>query len=612
MNLKVSLLVVLMGLSASIFAQEKYEISVDLNQVVGDRVQVTCLVPTVAVDEIEFRMPKIVPGTYSISDFGRFILDFKAYDTDGGELETEVLSDNRRLIKNSGKLHTISYWVDDTFDSDQEQVIFEPAGTNIQEGKNFVINTFGFFGYLEGMKDYSYELKVDYPAGMYGASALDKVMVNDSSDVFMAANYFDLADGPIMYAVPDTATFIVGGAEILISIYSPNKVLDPIFVKEQIEPTLEAQSQYLGELPVDKYAFIIYLFDTNPMSGKMGALEHSYSSFYSLPEVDPFRLAQVIRDVAAHEFFHILTPLNIHSEEIGDFDFINPKMSKHLWMYEGTTEYAAGLAQVKYGEMSLPDYLEVISGKIHDSKTQYDDTLSFTELSLHCLDQTAAQYGNVYQKGALIGMALDIQLRELSGGQYGLQELMHDLAKKYGKTASFKDDTLFDTITALTYPEVRSFFASYVEGTTPIPYDKFLAKVGVAHVAATTRKELSLGHISFSVNDEDNRLVIQSIDQMNTFGQEMGYEEGDIIYQFDKVDIDIENYEEEFMAFTDRHEAGDKISAVVLRTDENGKTKKIKLKAKAVAIDRKVPATLELMEEPTQAQLALRKAWVNK
>lgn len=612
MNMKVSLFVMLIGMTTLALAQEKYEISVDLNEVVDDKVQVTCIVPPVATDEIEFRIPKIVPGTYSISDFGRFILDFKAFDIDGAELATEILSDNRRLIKGSKKLHSVSYWVDDTFDSDQERIIFEPAGTNIQEGKNFVINTFGFFGYLQGMKDYSYELKVDYPKGMYGASALDKVVVNDSSDVFMAANYFDLADGPIMYAAPDTATFVVGGAEILISIYSPNKVLDPIFVKEQIEPTLEAQTQYLGELPVDKYAFIIYLFDTNPMSGKMGALEHSYSSFYSLPEVDPLRLAQVIRDVAAHEFFHILTPLNIHSEEIGNFDFINPKMSKHLWMYEGTTEYAAGLAQVKYGEMTLPDYLEVISEKIHDSKEQYDDGLAFTALSLHCLDSTADQYGNVYQKGALIGMALDIQLRELSDGKYGLQELMHDLAKKYGKTVSFKDETLFDTITELTYPEIRSFFASYVEGTTPIPYDAYLAKIGVAYVPATTRKELSLGHISFSVNEEDNRLVIQSIDQMNTFGQEMGYEVGDIIYQFDKVDIDIENYEEEFMSFTDRHEAGDKISAVVLRTDENGKSKKMKLKAKAIAVDRKVPATLELMESPSSAQLALRKAWVNK
>lgn len=602
----------LMGVSSLLIAQDKYIVTVDLKNVVDDRVMVTCQMPQVAMDSIEFRIPKIVPGTYSIYDFGRFFSDFKAFDEEGQVLETKRLTHNRILIRNSKKLSKVSYWIEDTFDSDKDNFVFEPGGTNIEEGKNYVINTFGFVGYLQGMKETLYELHIDYPKGMYGASALEKVSTSDSSDVFLATNYFDLADSPIMYAEPDTTTFEVGGAEILIAIYSPNKVLDPEFTKEQIEPTLKAQYEYLGELPVDRYAFIIYLFDRNPLSGKMGALEHSYSSFYSLPEVDPFRLAQVVRDVAAHEFFHILTPLNVHSEEIGNFDFINPKMSKHLWMYEGVTEYAAGLAQVKYGEMSLVDYLAVIQEKIKQSRELFDDRLAFTELSLNCLDKTKQEYGNVYQKGALIGMALDIRLRELSDGTYGLQELMHDLAKKYGKTLAFKDNDLFDTIADMTYPEIRSFFSEYVEGTTPIPYEEFLAKVGVLFEPAHIEKELSLGHISFSVNESDNRLIIQSIDQMNVFGKEMGYEVGDIIYKFDGVEIDIENYEEEFLAFTDRHEVGDKIQAIVLRTDENGKQKKLKLKAETIAVDRKIESMIELITNPTEAQLALRKAWVNQ
>ncbi|MEO9852721.1 MAG: peptidase M61 [Reichenbachiella sp.] len=612
MKIKAVLLVILMGLNTFLIAQEKYKITINLNEVVDDKVMVTCTLPKVTQDEIEFRIPKIVPGTYSIYDFGRFFSDFRAFNKIGEELETELLTDNRILIKNSTELSSVSYWIEDTFDSDKDNFIFEPAGTNIEEGKNFVLNTFGFVGYLQDMKDYIFEVQVDYPNGMYGASALEKVSINDSSDVFLAANYFDLADGPIMYAVPDTTTFEVGGAQILISIYSPNKVLDPVFVKEQIEPTLKAQYQYLGELPVDRYAFIIYLFDSNPLSGKLGALEHSYSSFFSLPEINPFRLGQVIRDVAAHEFFHILTPLNIHSEEIGDFDFINPRMSKHLWMYEGVTEYASGLAQVKYGEMSMADYLDVILGKITQSRDKFDDSLPFTEMSLHCLDRTKSEYGNVYQKGALIGLALDIRLRELSSGEYGIQDLMRDLAGKYGKAQSFKDEELFDVIASLTFPEIRTFFANYVEGTSPLPYTDILDKVGIRFEPERTESELSLGHISFSVNDIDNRLAIQSVEYMNAFGHQMGYQKGDIIYKFDDVEIDIENYEEEFEAFTGRHQVGDEILAVVLRVNEKGKLKKVKLKAEAIAVDKTTEATLVPIEDPSESQIALRKAWINK
>lgn len=612
MKVKAILLIILTGLSTLLVAQEKYNVTIDLTKVVDDKVQVICTLPRVTQNEIEFRIPKIVPGTYSIYDFGRFFSDFKAFDINGEALDTERLSDNRILIRNSTRLNSISYWIEDTFDSEKDNFIFEPAGTNIEEDKNFVLNTFGFVGYLQGMKDYVYEVNVSFPNGMYGASALEKVALNDSSDVFLAANYFDLADGPIMYAAPDTTTFEVGGAQILVSIYSPNKVLDPIFVKEQVEPTLKAQYEYLGELPVDRYAIIIYLFDRNPLSGKLGALEHSYSSFYSLPEIDPFRLGQVIRDVVAHEFFHILTPLNIHSEEIGNFDFINPKMSKHLWMYEGVTEYAAGLAQVKYGEMSFEDYMAVILKKITQSKERFDDKLPFTEMSLHCLDRTKSEYGNVYQKGALIGLALDIRLRELSYGAYGIQDLMRDLAGKYGKSKSFNDEELFDTIAELTYPEIRTFFTDYVEGATPLPYENILKKVGIRFEPKRKESELSLGHISFSVNDIDNRLAIQSVDHMNTFGHEMGYQKGDIIYKFDGIEIDIENYEEEFDAFTERHQVGDEISAIVLRVNEKGKLKKVKLKAEAMVVDKTTEATITQEEHPTEAQIVLRKAWVNK
>jgi predicted metalloprotease with PDZ domain len=48
-------------------------------------------------------------------------------------------------------------------------------------------------------------------------------------------------------------------------------------------------------------------------------------------------------DVVSHEFFHIVTH-HIHSKEIQDFDYNDPKMS-HLWMYEGVTEYFANLSK---------------------------------------------------------------------------------------------------------------------------------------------------------------------------------------------------------------------------------------------------------------------------
>ena len=312
-----------------------YNVTIDLTKTRADRVPVEIFLPTIEQDEVEYHMPKVVPGTYSISDFGRFIDDFKALDAEGNQLEVDNLSTNRWAIKDATRLNKITYWVEDSFDEFNgygANKIFEPGGMSIEADEGvFVMNTFGFIGYVDGYKFKPFNLTVIHDEKLQGATSLKKESSTPTSDTFSAENYNFLADAPIMYCEPDIVTKEIAGANILVSVYSPNKVLTAADVMDNIDELMEAQAEYLGgELPVDRYAYLIYLFDKSPISGSWGALEHSYSSLYTLPEMDPKRINQTVRDVAAHEFFHIVTPLNIHSEEIHNFNYIEPKMSQHL------------------------------------------------------------------------------------------------------------------------------------------------------------------------------------------------------------------------------------------------------------------------------------------
>jgi predicted metalloprotease with PDZ domain len=187
-----------------------------------------------------------------------------------------------------------------------------------------------------------------------------------------------------------------------------------------------------------------------------------------------------MKDVVSHEFFHIVTPLTIHSNEIQYFDYNAPKMSQHLWMYEGVTEYFANLFQINQGLIDEAEFYSRMAEKIEQAKT-LDDTMPFTTMSANVLKSPyKEQYLNVYQKGALIGMCIDIIIREKSNGERGILNLMQQLSKEYGVHKAFKDEELFAKITALTYPEVGNFLSTYVSGATPIPYAIFLAKVGVS------------------------------------------------------------------------------------------------------------------------------------
>ena len=117
---------------------------------------------------------------------------------------------------------------------------------------------------------------------------------------------------------------------------------------------LNAAGRFLGKLPVDRYTFLYHFADS-----AAGAWEHSFSSEYVLQggRSSPTRSGQRVTDIAAHEFFHIVTPLNIHSEIIEHFNFVTPVPSEHLWLYEGTTEWAAHAMQLRAGLKTPEDYL---------------------------------------------------------------------------------------------------------------------------------------------------------------------------------------------------------------------------------------------------------------
>jgi predicted metalloprotease with PDZ domain len=609
-----SLTVIVSAWAAEAPKKPFYQFTIDLTKVKQDKVGVNLIVAPQSKKEVVYYLPKIVPGTYANYDFGRFVSDFEARNKQGKLLTVEKLDENSWKIKQADQLNRISYTVEDTWDTDVAgEFVFEPGGTNIEEDKNFVLNTHGFFGYLDDQKRVPYEVNVVKPAGFYGSTPLTAAKITGTTDTYEIGSYNELVDSPMMYNRPDTTVLKVGGADILISIYSPNKAVTAQEVGKNIGPMLDAQKEYLGgKLPIKKYAFLIYLFDKNPKSGKLGALEHSYSSFYCLPEYSAAELSQTIRDVASHEFFHILAPLSIHSEQIHYFDFNKPQMSKHLWLYEGMTEYFAGHMQMKQGLIDLPKYAEMLRDKFY-AADQYNDTLPFTVMSKGCLDVYKDQYDNVYQKGALINLCLDIKLRQLSGGKYGVQNLMADLAKNYGKDKPFKDDELFEIITKLTYPEIRTFFKRYVEGSEPLPLEECFAAVGITYKAKGGKvKTISMGNIEMGFNPTTKRLMIANTSKMNDFGKAMGYQEKDEIVSLNGTTVTVDNVREVFDKFRETTKEGDNLEMVVARVGTDGKEKQVKLQNKVQAVEVEQRHQFEPMPSPTAEQTALRKAWINQ
>ncbi len=551
--------------------------SIDLVNVEDDKVSVSVDPDRFTTENTTFYIPKTVPGTYSTDNYGKFIENFKAIDYDGNELEFEKIDDNSWSIPNAKNLDKVSYQVNDTYDIEGEEGVFSPSGTNIEAGENFMLNLHGFVGYFENEKEEAYRLLVKRPHSLIPGTALSKTVAASTSmefkeDIYSLDRYFEVIDNPIMYAKPDTTSFMVEGMEVLINVYSPNEKYTSESIKPGIEEMISAQKRFLGEVDnTGKYAILLYLSDSETQDARgFGALEHHTSTVVVLPEaMQPEQLQKTMTDVVSHEFFHILTPLNVHSKEVHYFDYNDPKMSQHLWMYEGVTEYFANLFQINQGLIEKQDFYDRISGKIKSSQ-QFDDTMPFTEMSKNILEKPYKEsYYNVYQKGALIGMALDIRLRELSDGEMGILDLMKALSDKYGMDKPFSDEELFDDIVSLTYPEIRTFLETYVSGSTPIPYDEFFAKVGLEEAETEVNTGYFIkGQTPYIDGDPASKeLFFRENIEFNSFLKKLGVEGGDVIKSVNGEEYNVQNVYNLIMK-AESWKEGEEVSFVVMRDGE--------------------------------------------
>ncbi len=526
---------------------KEVKVTIDLNQVKNDKVMVTVIPPAFTSNEVVFHLPKTVPGTYSADNYGKLIENLKSFDKRGNELVTSKTDDNSWKISSAKSVAKITYWVNDTYDVETgkgygighgKDDIFSPAGTNILDGKNFMVNNHAFVGFFDDKKaltETPYTLTILHPANLYGATSLLDLDKSDTVDIFKASRYFDLTDNPIMYAKPDYELFNVGDMEILFSVYSPHGKHSAKSLLPYLEKTMRAQKAFMGSINENKrYTVLLYLSDLRKNDAEgYGALEHQTSTTVVFPEMFKEEgLGEQITDVVSHEFFHTITPLSIHSKEIQYFDYSNPVMSKHLWLYEGVTEYFANLFQVNQGLIDADEFYDRMAAKIKNA-SKMNDTMPFTEMSANVLvEPYKDQYLNVYEKGALIGMCIDIIIREKSNGERGILDLMKKLSKEYGVHKPFNDDELFATITQLTYPEVGEFLNTYVAGKTPIPYEVYFAKVGVANgkVSISGNPFLKDATTALVGADPDTKeIYIVGTTELNDFMKNLDLKPGDVI-----------------------------------------------------------------------------------
>ena len=577
--------VLFISLLSTTLAQQQF--FVDLNDRADDLFKVT-LIPKNLTDENRiFQFASTAPGTYQIMDIGRFVRSFKATDETGNEISTKQISTNQWEVSQPSKVKKIFYTIAETWDTPVDKnVVYGMSGTSLEKD-HAVINGQAVFGYFHGKQKDSVYIKLDYPSEWLAGTALPL----DNRGFYKAKDYDEVVDSPVMLGNLTKSSQKIENTNIDVYSYSKTGKIAAEGLMTMLEDIMSATSQFTDGLPVDHYTF---LFHFENMS--YGAWEHNYSSFYVFAETKlTDKFAQQLKSVAAHEFYHIITPLNIHSELVSNFDFAKPTMSQHIWFYEGTTEWASIVLQLRDYLMTLDEFLNEMKNKLQMNDF-FDSSLSLVDLSLQSTEKQD-QYPNIYQKGALVSTLLDIRLLELSNGTKGLREVINQLYKDYGVYRSFSENDFFDEFVKRTNPEIADFIAKFIKGTEKLPVEEYFAKLGIEYTenVGVDSSRIALG---FGISVKDGKLIVTRV----TNPTEDGLKSDDFIVKVNGEEVKLETAQTKFEAMR-KMKVGE---SFILTVERNGELKDIKVAMQP----RQIKHQFKVLDNATEKQLALRSSWL--
>jgi predicted metalloprotease with PDZ domain len=530
-----SIILVFSGI-VKISANDTLQYQLWLESDIADRVKVVQQVNAESGEEF-FYFANTIPGTYEIQHYEKFIEKLRFLDENGNPVSYKETKSGKYKIRYPEKVKTIEYYVNDSWDeinAIKHYVVF-CSRTNFEKDKVFVLNTSALFGYFKS--DLNKPLKIGIHKQQpvfYPSTSLEKKVISDTFDVLTADSYHELFDSPVMYCSPDTISFTYNGKKIITSCFSYSSYTTAEYIQEHlVKPAVKTVAKhYPGFIP-DEYWFIYYLYNEedpeldNYLSMAGDALEHNHSSFYVMPAgyLNSFDTASFDYEqlwIAMHEFLHKIFPLTIHSNLVENMNYYYDKMSKHLWLYEGVTEYLSMKNRLREGLISEETFLDEMRNNI--ASTENHKSAPMAVVSANVLKKKyAKQYDLVYTKGALLAFMLDIELFTGSDGNYSIDALINDLIKEPWHN-SFSEDEIYTYIKEKSGVDVLPFFNHYIESDDPVPYADYFNKIGIRYGENCLVPEYTFGEIKnvvlhLNTDSKDDSFVEFEFKESKLFGK---------------------------------------------------------------------------------------------
>lgn len=442
----------------------------------------------------DLRLPAWIPGSYTIRDFARHLIDVRAEDVRGPVRLERVDSDTWRARGAQGVL-TVSYAV---------------YAWELTVRTAHLDRTHGFFNGTSlllaavGREDEPHALTLDpgpdpATASWRVATSLPRV---DGAPwgwgTFEADSYDALVDHPVELGTFSLDTFDVAGVPHHLAVTGQHRGDLARLVRDVQAICAEHVAFFGGTPPMDGYLFLLTVVDDG-----YGGLEHRASTALIARRDDlpfdgmdaPTAGYSTLLGLFSHEYFHTWNVKRIKPAAFTPYDLSRRAHTTLLWAFEGITSYYDDLGVLRAGAIDTAAWLEGLgktitrvrraAGLAHQSLA---DSSFDAWTKLYKPDENTANVQiSYYSKGSLAALALDLHLRRETDERVNLDDVMRALWARHGTGAGVPEDGVEALVAEVSGCDLSAFFDQLVRAPGDLPLEDLLAWAGLRlHARAAT------------------------------------------------------------------------------------------------------------------------------
>lgn len=478
-----------------------------------------------------FVLPKWAPGAYRITQWYTGISDVEAEDLEGGSLEVRHTEDSEwEVVNGSTSDFVFSYSVAaPTRRNDQ--------GVPMLNNRHYLYDQGGLIDgprtwmYVSGAKETRVITHFELPGEWRVATGL-----NPTPDpfVFSAESYDWLIDSPTMvgaqgnlhlwrfisWGVPFTIAYDAAGQEI---------GFDTEAFVASVKRVCDYQASVFGGFPFAHYTF---LYD----NGGGGGLEHLRSTTIGGAagrlETDP----NALWNITAHEFFHTWNVKRLRPYVLGPFDYQRPNRTQNLWLSEGVTDTYTAFTGIRAGFFTPEEFYEAIGHSIAswmgNPAQPYAAPARMSWTSWDSRQRNPNGTVSYYTQGEVLGVALDLIIREATGNERSLDDVMRILMKEHGgefvEKPGFRTEDVIRICSEVAGRDLYDFFEAYVLGTARPDWATYFSYAGLDYA----EEEIEVPDLGFFASNTPEGPVIRFVNEQSA-AYKAGLRAGDRVLSVD-------------------------------------------------------------------------------